>query len=114
MRGFGAGNYPGNVSGRESKSSLFEKGCEQNSASSRLATVADRPVELAFISEGHWDETVVGQYAPKADAMRTPALPVYEDIVIHRNVVLEDAQILVLNPRKFGTDTLRLNLEKGT
>jgi hypothetical protein len=44
--------------------------------------------------------------------MRVPALPGYEEIVLHRKAGLKVCQTMVLSPRNFVINTLAQNLEK--
>ena len=70
------------------------------------------PVDMVFIGDGEWDEIIIGQYPSKADAMRLPTLPGYEEIVIHRMAGLEVAQTLVLSPGDLFIDALAQDPEK--
>lgn len=63
-------------------------------------------VEMVFIGAGHWDEIVMGLYPSKADAMRVPTLPGYDEIAVHRKAGLERAQTLVLSPQDFIINNL--------
>lgn len=98
--------YPTEVSGREAYHRYLKE------VSSRFVPqVGGRillagPVDMVFIGEGHWDEIVMGQYPSKADAMRVPTLPGYDDIAIHRKAGLELAQTMVLCPQEFLINTL--------
>jgi len=67
---------------------------------------------ISKIGEGSWDEVIIGHYPSKAHAMRVPALPGYEEIVLHRKAGLKVCQTMVLSPRNFVINTLAQNLEK--
>lgn len=104
--GFSDDRYPVNVSGREA----FHRYLKE--VSSRFVPqVGGRlllagAVDMVFIGEGHWDEIIIGQYPSKSDAMRIPALPGYDEIVVHRKAGLEVAQTLMLSPQDFLINTL--------
>jgi len=93
--------YPTNVSGRDAYHRYLKE------VSSRFVPqVGGRllfagPVDMVFIGEGNWDEIVIGQYPSKSHAMRVPALPGYDEIVVHRKAGLEAVQTMVLSPENF-------------
>lgn len=104
--------YPVDVSGQEAytryREQVVSRFVPQVGGRMRLSG----PVDMVFIGDGDWDEIIIGQYPSKADAMRLPTLPGYDEIVIHRAAGLEVAQTLVLSPGDLFIDALAQDPEK--
>ena len=94
---FDDGQWPTDVSGHEAYHRYLEQ------VESRfMPQVGGRfliagPVDLVLIGDGHWDEIIIGEYPSRAEAMRLPTLPGYDDIVVHRVAGLEAADTLALS-----------------
>lgn len=110
--GYSDDRYPVNVSGQEAysryRNEVVSRFVPQVGGRMRLAG----PVEMVFIGDGGWDEIIIGQYPSKADAMRVPTLPGYEEIAVHRKAGLKIAQTMVLSPEQLTIDALAQNSEK--
>ena len=104
--------YPVKVSGRDAYHRYFKEVSSRfvHQVGGRLLLAG--PVDMVFIGEGSWDEVIIGHYPSKAHAMRVPALPGYEEIVLHRKAGLEVCQTMVLSPQNFVINTLAQNPEK--
>lgn len=104
--------YPVNVSGRDAYHRYFKEVSSRfvNQVGGRILLAG--PVDMVFIGEGDWDEVIIGLYPSKAHAMRVPALPGYEEIVLHRKAGLGVCQTMVLSPGNFVINTLAENPEE--
>lgn len=98
--------YPVSVSGQEAYSRYREQVVSRFVPQVGGRMRLSGPVDMVFIGDGSWDEIIIGQYPSKADAMRLPTLPGYEEIVVHRKAGLETAQTLVLSPGQLFSDAL--------
>jgi uncharacterized protein (DUF1330 family) len=98
--------YPVNVSGRDAYHRYFKEVSSRfvHQVGGRLVLAG--PVDMVFIGEGDWDEVIIGHYPSKAHAMQVPALPGYDEIVLHRKAGLEVCQTMVMSPQNFLINTL--------